>query len=317
MVSIKIASPVIVLAGPTAIGKTDLSLEIAEHFDCEIISMDSMQVYRYMDIGTAKVSPQERAKVAHHLIDICDPDDQYNAARFVDDAISAMQEIIAKGKVPFITGGTGLYLSALLNGLFDALQVSPEIRSTVKEQFEEQGREAAYNELKRVDPESAARIHSNDTQRLLRALEIYHGTGIPWSAHLKKQQEAPKPVTFSHLLPLCLTCERELLYKRIEQRTQIMLNQGLLDEVNGLLKMGYDRSLPSMQAIGYKHAVQYLSGEKERSVVTQEIVRDTRRYAKRQMTWFNHQQHMQWVDREDHQTVLCTINNLMEKFHQA
>jgi len=314
---VDISAPVIVLVGPTAIGKTALSLEVAEHFGCEIISMDSMQVYRFMDIGTAKVSNQERARIPHHLIDICDPDDQYNAARFVTDAITTMQEIIARGKIPFITGGTGLYLSALLNGLFEEVAVTPEIRDQVQELFNEQGREVVYRELQKVDPESAARIHINDTQRLLRALEIYKSSGIPWSQHLKNHQQAPRPVTCSNLLLLCLTCDRALLYDRIEQRTQIMLEDGLIDEVHSLLEKGYQGSLPSMQAIGYKHALQYISGEKKLSEATQELVRDTRRYAKRQLTWFKNQQHMQWVAREDHKTVFSKITRLLEQSQRA
>lgn len=308
-----ISTPVLVLVGPTAIGKTALSLKIAEQFQCEIISMDSMQVYRYMDIGTAKASPEERAQVPHYLIDICDPDEQYNAARFVKDALNAIDDITARGKVPLITGGTGLYLSSLLNGLFTEVAVEESVRLEVRKQYEERGREAAYAELVQVDSVAAERIHMNDTQRLLRGLEIFHSTGIPWSKHLESQQQQQPPVSFEHLLVIGLTCERSRLYERIEKRAGMMMNSGLMEEVKGLQKMGYDDQLTSMQAIGYRHAVQYLNGSQPLDATIKELVRDTRRYAKRQMTWFRKQRQLKWYDQDNDAPVLVDIKRMIKK----
>lgn len=308
-----ISTPVIVLVGPTAIGKTALSLKIAEQFHCEIISMDSMQVYRYMDIGTAKASLEERAQVPHYLIDICDPDEQYNAARFVNDALDAINDITARGKVPLITGGTGLYLSSLLNGLFTEVPVEESVRLAVRKQYEEKGREAAYAELLQVDAVAAERIHINDTQRLLRGLEIFHSTGIPWSKHLESQQQQPPPISFQHLLVIGLTCERSRLYERIEKRAGMMVNAGLMEEVKKLQKMGFNDQLTSMQAIGYRHAVQYLNGSQPLDETIKELVRDTRRYAKRQMTWFKKQRQLQWYEQDNDAAVLADIQRMMQK----
>ena len=200
----QISSPVLVLIGPTAIGKTALSLEMASRFNCEIISMDSMQVYRLMDIGTAKATVEERNKIVHHLIDIIDPDDQYDAARFVFDSLKAINTITRKGKVPLITGGTGLYLRALLEGLFDEIKVPESLRQALQLRLKQEGREVLYQEFCQVDPESSARIHINDTQRLLRGLEIYQATGRPWSQHLKEQGQRKPPIQFPRLLQIGL-----------------------------------------------------------------------------------------------------------------
>lgn len=301
--------PVIVLVGPTAIGKTALSLELAARFHCEIISMDSMQVYRYMDIGTAKATPLEQAQVPHYLIDICDPDEQYNAARFIDDAALAMDGITSRSHIPLITGGTGMYLSALVNGLFSEVPVEQQVREMVRTRFTQQGRAAAYQELQKVDPESAQRIHVNDTQRLLRALEIYHSTGVSWSEHLQRQHRQPPPICFSHLLVIGLHCDRARLYRRIEERTAVMMESGLLEEVEGLLHKGYQEALPSMQAIGYRHAVNYLRGRRTLTQTTDDLVRDTRRYAKRQMTWFNKVVQLQWFEQADAQQVIDAVHH--------
>jgi len=294
--SLALNAPVIVLVGPTAIGKTDLSLRLAETFACEIVSMDSMQVYRYMDIGTAKASRQERSRIAHHLIDIVDPDEQYDAASFVRDALTAIAAIIARKRVPLITGGTGLYLHALINGLFDTVPVQDEVRTRMRQRLEQEGRAALYRELLAVDPESSSRIHVNDTQRLLRGLEIYHATGIPWSEHIRRQQQAGPPAVFNRVLYLGLTCDRPFLYERIKKRTLSMMQDAFQAEVESLLARGFHRSLPSMQAIGYRHMCACIAGEWDRNTATEALVRDTRRYAKRQMTWFGRQADLCWYD---------------------
>lgn len=311
MLSSSIQKPIVVLIGPTAIGKTALSLEIADRIQAEIVSMDSMQIYRYMDIGTAKASNEERRQVTHHLIDIVDPDEQYNAARFVTDARKAIKHIHAHGKIPFITGGTGLYLSSLLNGLFDTVKVSPEVRASLLHRLAEQGREALYAELCAVDPISSQRIHKNDTQRLIRALEIYHATGIPWSSHLHRQQQVPRPL-FSRLLILGLTCDRELLYNRIHQRSVAMMGDAFLEEVSWLLNQGYEAHLPSMQSIGYRHMIAVINRTCDWETATATLVRDTRRYAKRQLTWFRRQQQVQWYSSKKTNEIFSAINAFLQ-----
>ena len=291
-----VTTPILILVGPTAIGKTDLSLKLAKTFDCEIISMDSMQVYRFMDIGTAKVTPEERGQITHHLIDIVNPDEQYDAARFGRDALAAIKMISSRGKTPLITGGTGLYLSSLINGLFAAIEVKDEIRVQMRERLNIEGREGLHQELLRIDPESGARIHINDTQRLLRGLEIFYATGVPWSEHLRRQVLAPGQPVFTRMLHLGLTCDRSLLQERIKLRSYSMMKDTFKKEIEGLIAQGYGRDLPSMQSIGYRHMGACLHGECDLTAATNALIQDTKRYAKRQMTWFRRQQALQWDD---------------------
>ena len=293
---LRITTPVVVLVGPTAVGKTALSLQIATEFGGEIISMDSMQVYRGMDIGTAKATPAERRQVAHHLIDIRDPDEQYHAASFVADTLTAIRAIADRGCIPLITGGTGLYLSALLYGLFDTVEGTEAIRASLQERLQREGREPLYRELQQVDPASAARIHPNDTQRLLRGLEIFQASGVPWSEHLQRQQLAAPPPQFSRLLLLGLHCDRDLLIERISRRSRQMMSADFSAEVSGLLARGYGADLPSMQSIGYRHMAACLAGAWDRESATEALIVDTRRYAKRQRTWFRRYADLHWHD---------------------
>ncbi len=305
-----ITAPVLVLVGPTAIGKTELSLEMARRFSCEVISVDSMQVYRHMDIGTAKPSLEERGRAPHHLIDIVDPGEQYDAARFVEDALRAINTIVSRGNIPLLTGGTGLYLKALTEGLFEAAFSDAAIRSRLNRRLRLEGGESLYLELQAVDPETAARLHVNDGQRVTRALEIFYGTGIPWSVHLRRQPD--RRAQFSRLLLLGLNCARDLLYERIEQRTGQMMAQGFVQEVEKLLDMGYSPDLPAMQAIGYRHVNKYLAGEWGRAETIRLLVRDTRRYAKRQLTWFRANPAMNWYDREDAGMIMDHAGRFLE-----
>ncbi len=308
MVAIEpITTPILVLVGPTAIGKTDLSLKIAAEFNCEIISMDSMQVYRSMDIGTAKVSKAERQYVVHHLIDILDPDEQYDAARFVRDATAAVSTISSQGKIPLITGGTGLYLSALINGLFDGVHVEDEVRQHMKDRLKNEGREVLHRELLRVDRQSGERIHMNDTQRLLRGLEIFHSTGTPWSEHLHQQALAPNRPLFKNIIHLGLSCDREVLYGRIKIRTIGMMQDAFKTEVESLLNRGYSPDLPSMQSIGYRHMAAHIAGQWALDTATNALIQDTRRYAKRQMTWFRRHRELHWYEIEKSDKVLADI----------
>lgn len=305
--------PVLVLVGPTAIGKTELSMHLAEKFGCEIVSMDSMQVYRYMDIGTAKASREERRRVVHHLIDIVDPDEQYDAAGFVRDALAAITVITARNKVPLITGGTGLYLHALVNGLFAAVPVQETIRIQMRQRLEQEGRAALHQELCAVDPASGARIHVNDTQRLLRGLEIYHATGLPWSEHIRRQQQSGPPVVFSKMLQLGLTCERPLLYERIQKRTYKMMQDAFQKEVELLIDRGFHCNLGSMQALGYRHMCGCLAGTWDRRTATDALIRDTRRYAKRQMTWFKGLNNVHWHDIHHTEKVIQSVDFFLHR----
>ncbi len=311
MIMTRITIPVLVLAGPTAIGKTGLALQIASRHDCEIISMDSMQVYRYMDIGTAKPSPAELAAIPHHLIDILDPDEQYDASKFVRDCRQVLERLQLQGRGALITGGTGLYLKALLQGLFSAPPTDPQVRQGLLERLQREGRQQLFSELAAIDPETAARIHVQDTQRLLRGLEIYQLTGTTWTEHLARQEKGRPPVWFSRLFQAGLQCSRERLYKRISERTHLMLRQGLLEEVESLLDMGYGADLASMQAIGYRHAVSFLSGKVDRKDMETALIRDTRRYAKRQMTWFSRQAELRWYHRDDRTAIMRDVDRFM------
>ena len=310
ILEVPITTPVLVLIGPTAVGKTSLSLKIAERYSCEIVGLDSMQIYRQMDIGTAKATIEERNQVPHHLIDIVDPDEDYHVGRYVAEASKACREIIARGKTPLLVGGTGLYLKGMLQGLFEVDADDEQVRADLKQRLAEEGREVLFAELQACDPETALRLHKNDTQRLLRALEIFQVSGVPWSTHLKQQE--PKP-TLAKVLQIGLNCDREKLYQRINLRVQLMVGQGLLAEVEKLIAMGYDGSLKSMQSIGYRHMVNFLNGTWGWDEAIELLARDTRRYAKRQFTWFGKDKTIQWFEPEQGDEVCQCIDSFMEQ----
>ena len=298
--------PVLVLIGPTAIGKTGLSLRLAHLFDCEIVSMDSMQVYRYMDIGTAKIKKDEMEDIPHHLIDVVNPDEDYDAGRYVDDALAAIRSIHERGKTVLITGGTGLYLRSLIEGLVSNIPTKPVVREKLKKRLVQEGPAQLFEELRQCDPATAARIHRNDHYRLLRALEIFLSTGIPWSEHIIDQQKE-KEKRFSALLEIGLTCDRELLYERIDKRTLLMKEQGLEQEVRMLLDKGYHWDLKSMRSLGYRHMVNYLRGKWKLDETFRLLARDTRHYAKRQYTWFNKSRSVQWFDVSNKDEIIKKI----------
>jgi len=318
--------PAIILVGPTAIGKTSLALRLAAAFDCEIVSVDSMQIYRRLDIGTAKPTAGERAATPHHLIDIVEPEADYTAADFARDGLKAVAEITGRQHVPLLTGGTGLYLKVLLEGLFqpgetgEETETSAGIRAELKKRLAGEGRERLHGELRLCDPESAVRIHPHDTQRLLRALEVCLVTGTPLSDHLRDkprvadpEREGYRQCLRQHGLRLGLTCDREELYRRIDARTGIMVEAGLLEEVRGLLAMGYGAELKSMQAIGYRHMVEYLAGLRSWEETVQLLARDTRRYAKRQYTWFRNDPAITWFDRSREEEIVDFVARYLEK----
>lgn len=301
----------LVLLGPTAVGKTALSLELAQTFQAEIISGDSMQVYRGMDIGTAKASSAERALVPHHLIDIRDPDQSYAVSDFQEECQQAIEAIAARGRLPFIVGGTGLYIQSVVYGYrFSQAGQDDQYRQEMQEYAEQHGVQALHDRLRQVDPESAARIHMNNTRRVIRALEIYHLTGRTMTDYLAEQdRESPY-----QLCLLGLTMERERLYRRIEERIDLMIEEGLIGEVQDLLERGYAPGLISMQGLGYKEIIGYLSGEYTREHAIYLLKRNTRRFAKRQLSWFRQMREIEWIDvtdREKFVSIGAAINDII------
>ena len=277
------ASRIIVLSGATASGKTDLALRLARAFPMEIVNADSMQVYRLLDIGTAKATRAQREEIPHHLVDVADPDEPYNAGRYVDEAEQAIDGIVSRGKVPLVVGGTGMYLRALLRGL-DPMPADPAVRAALDRRWEEEGGPALHAELARVDPETASRVHPADRLRVVRALEIAAVGGVPagrarsaWASGCSRRES----------LFLALWPGREELYRRIDARTEQMFRMGLVNEVRNLLSMGYGRDLKPMRGLGYRQAVSHLLDGVPLPQAVESTMRDTRRYAKRQLTWLS------------------------------
>lgn len=282
----------VVICGPTGIGKTAVAIDLAESLGGEVVSADSMQIYRLMDIGTAKPTPEEQATVAHHMIDIIDPDEPFDAARYATLAREAIAGIVVRQRLPLIVGGTGFYIRALLGGLFDAGTSNPEIRSLLLKQAEVDGTEKLHERLRACDPKTAAGLHPNDTFRIVRALEVFEITGRPLSVHHKRHGFGDRPY---NALVIGLDMDRRQLYERIDQRVDAMMAAGFLGEVVGLLSRGYGGDLKSMQSIGYRHMLDFIGGRCDRQTALSVMKRDTRRYAKRQLTWFRADRQVVWI----------------------
>jgi len=283
----------IIISGPTCSGKSALAVELASIVGGEIINADSMQVYRGMDIGTAKLPMLERKGIPHHLIDIINPDQEFNAALFLVHALPIIKDLHSK-KIPIIVvGGTGLYVRALLGGLFDCPPTDLDLRKNLWTECEKKGPSFLHEKLSRVDRQAAERIHQMDKVRIIRALEVIHLTGYKFSELTKKHDFSNK--RFSPL-NLCLHVDRHILYNRINKRTIFMIDSGIINEVEVLLKMGYDPRLKSMQAIGYRHIVRFLEDKWNLDETIRLIQRDTRRYAKRQLTWLRAEPDITWVN---------------------
>jgi tRNA dimethylallyltransferase len=282
---------VIVICGPTALGKTATAIELAEIFKGEIVGADSMQVYRYMNIGTAKPSPQELARVPHHLIDIADPDQRFDAKQYAKTAHAKIMELVSQAILPFVVGGTGLYIKALVHGLFMAESANDDIRTRLKEEAQSHGTDFLYARLRRCDPDAAARIKPNDSYRIVRALEIYQLTGKTISAYHHEHRFQDEPF---RVLKIGLNMDRELLYDRINQRVDAMIAAGLVDEVKELLGKGYAPDLKAMQSIGYRHMVDFIKERLSWHEAVRTLKRDTRRFAKRQLTWFKADADIAW-----------------------
>jgi tRNA dimethylallyltransferase len=288
--------PLLVLIGPTAVGKTALSLKIAKAADAEIISGDSMQVYRGMDIGTAKLPPEEREGISHHLIDILDPREPFSVSQFQRLCMEKIEEIRKRGKLPFIVGGTGLYIESVCYGYsFEGDGGNEAFRERMKQFALEHGPEALHARLAALDPVAASRLHANDLKRVIRALEVIEATGRPFSEIQSQRRKDQKESPFNLCL-IGLTMDRQLLYRRIDQRVDEMIEQGLVEEVEALLKAGVPRTAVSMQGLGYKEIAAYLCGETDLASAIEQLKRDTRRFAKRQLSWFRGMKDINWFE---------------------
>jgi len=301
---------IIILTGSTGVGKTALSLSLAQVFNAEIVNADSMQIYRYMDIGTAKPTPEERAIVPHHLIDIKYPDEDYDVSQFKADADRIIKNILTRGKQVLVVGGTMLYLKILIHGIFPAPPVDMALRQRLNQVAKERGRGYLHQRLTKIDPEAAKRIKPRDIVRLIRAIEVYELTGKPISWHQKQHHFGKQDY---ECLKICLYHPREILYRHIENRVEEMFKQGLVEEVEKLLKMGYKTSLKPMQAIGYRHVIVYLEGKHSLEEAKSLIKRDTRRYAKRQLTWFRQEKNIAWYLPQEKERIKSAISQFLEK----
>jgi tRNA dimethylallyltransferase len=299
------------ILGPTGSGKTFLAIELAKRFPVEIISVDSRQVYRGMDIGTAKPPKSVLEQYPHHLIDIRNPDEQFNAGEFVELSVAIVDEILSRKHIPLFVGGTGMYIYALENGLFQ-VETDPEIREQLKNELEIKGLSALYKELCSVDPESANRLHPNDKQRILRALEIYRTTGKSISYWRKEATRSPFLYSLEKFI---LFPDRSFLYPIINERVIEMVNAGLIEEVRTLLRKGYTEHSPGMRSVGYQESIRYIKGDLTQPEMIAEIQKNTRRYAKRQYTWFKKHggQFIPFSSKRELMTVVDTISQWMEK----
>ncbi len=301
----------IILTGPTAVGKSALSVKLAQRIGAEIISADSMQVYRYMDIGTAKITEEETEGITHHLLSILDPSDAFNVYRFVELAKQAICDISKRGKIPLVVGGTGFYIRALLYDVdFSDSGEDCAYRKELEEMAAREGNHALHELLKTVDPLSYELIHENNVKRVIRALEYFHDTKEPISVHNAAEREKESPYDFRYFV---LTDDREKIYERIDARVDQMIEKGLIDEVGKLLRMGYDKDLTSMQGLGYKELIPYLNGDCELEESIRIIKRDSRHYAKRQLTWFRREKDVVFINRQDYN---CDDNIILNKLLQ-
>lgn len=309
--------PLVILTGPTAVGKTKTSIMLAKRIGGEIISADSMQVYRGMDIGSAKIRKEEMEGVPHHLIDMLEPDEEFNVVLFQKKAKEAMDGIYRRGRIPILVGGTGFYIQAVLYDIdFTSEQSDGSYRARLAAEGEEKGAEYLHDMLRKTDPESAEEIPANNKKRVIRALEYYHLTGQKISEHNREQRQKESPYHFCYFV---LYEAREILYERINRRVDEMLAQGLLGEVEGLKKRGMHRNMVSMQGLGYKELLEYLEGECTLQEAVYRLKRDTRHFAKRQMTWFKREREVEMLDmgyfRERPEELYAYMETVMKRKH--
>jgi len=302
--------PLIILTGPTSVGKTSLSLALAKAVNGEIISADSMQVYRYMDIGTAKIMKEEMQGVPHYLIDEFEPDEDFNVVRFQQLTKQYMKQIYERNKIPILVGGTGFYIQAVLNDIdFTENDTDTTYRKELEQLLEEKGAEYLHEQLVALDPESALAIHQNNSKRVIRALEFIKLTGDKISDHNEDQKKKESPYNFCYFV---LNKDRAKLYETINKRVDIMMKDGLLEEVKRLASKGYSRDLVSMQGLGYKEILAYLEGEYTLEEAVDILKRDTRHFAKRQLTWFRREREVLWVDKDQYPSEEKLLEHLLE-----
>jgi tRNA dimethylallyltransferase len=307
--------PMVILTGPTAVGKTALSIELAKKINGCIISADSMQVYRHMDIGSAKVTPDEMQGVRHYLIDELSPTEEFNIVLFQQMAKKALEEIYANGQIPIIAGGTGFYIQALLYDIdFEDQDADMNYRKGLEEYAKEHGAHALHERLRDIDPVSYETIHENNIKRTIRALEFYEKTKTPISEHNEAEREKQSPYNFAYFV---LTDERKRLYERIDRRVDVMMEQGLVAEVQKLKDMGCSRQMVSMQGLGYKEILDYLDGKCSLEEAVYIIKRETRHFAKRQLTWFRREREVIWLDKQQYgyedERILADMCRILEE----
>ena len=308
--------PLVILTGPTAVGKTALSIKLASEIGGEIISADSMQVYRQMDIGSAKIKPEEMGGIPHHMIDILEPEEEFNVCLFEKLALEAMEQIYERGHIPVVVGGTGFYIQALLYQIdFTEEETDTAYRDKLWQLGEEKGNHYLHELLRKVDPKSAEEIHENNRKRVIRALEFYENCGKPISTHNKEQRQKTSAYNSCYFV---LTDDRKKLYERIESRVDQMLSKGLVDEVRTLKERGCNASMVSMQGLGYQEILEYQDGRCSLLEAVEKIKKETRHFAKRQLTWFRREKDVIWLDKQafayDEDAVLsCILENLRKK----
>ncbi len=305
--------PLIILTGPTAVGKTELSIRLARMVQGSVISADSMQVYRHMDIGSAKIKKEEMQEIPHYLVDAFEPDEEFHVVRFQEYAKKYIADIYAQGRVPVIVGGTGFYIQALLYDIdFTKEQGDTAYRQSLEQIAKVQGGSVLHEMLKEIDPEAAGQIHENNIKRMVRALEFYQLSGKKISDHNEQERQKESPYNFAYFV---LNDDREKLYGRINERVEQMLREGLVEEVRGLWKRGFDRRMVSMQGLGYKEVLDYLEGGCDLEEAVYRIKRDTRHFAKRQLTWFRRERDVLWVDKQefgyDNDRILAYMRELL------
>lgn len=307
--------PMIILTGPTAVGKSALSVELAKKINGAVISADSMQVYRHMDIGSAKIMPEEMQGITHYMIDELEPDEEFHVVRFTTMAKEYLKEIYAAGKIPIIAGGTGFYIQALLYDIdFTEQQCDEAYRRQLEEQAKEHGAGYLHEMLRKVDPASAEAIHANNVKRVIRALEFYHLSGQKISEHNETERQKQSPYNFAYFV---LNDERTKLYERIDKRVDAMIEAGLVNEVQKLKDMGCSREMVSMQGLGYKEVLAYLDGEYTLEEAVYIIKRETRHFAKRQLTWFKRERDVIWLDKQtfgyDDAAILTDMISILQE----
>ncbi len=299
---------VIIVVGPTSVGKTDLSLTLAERINGEIVSADSRQIYRGMNIGTDKPSEEIRKKIKHHMIDIVNPDEYYSAGRFSREARKIIDEVISEGKYPIVVGGSGLYIRALTDGIFPEVKKDYNIKNKLREKVKKNGIEDLYNYLKKIDSETASRLSPKDAQRIVRAVEVFEVTGRPLSEFLNLECT---PIMHEFLF-IGLNRKRSELYDRIEKRVDMMMERGFVDEVTKLRNMGYHRNLDSMRAVGYREIYMYLDNEIVLDDVIRLIKQKSRNYAKRQITWFNKDKRINWFNLSNNKNIVDSVIKIIK-----